>query len=43
MCRQGDVDMHEQQIALKSVDGLRVDDSGESLRFFIPDYQRGFR
>ena len=35
--------MSEQQIALKSVDELRVDDSGDSRRFFIPDYQRGFR
>ena len=35
--------MNEQQIALKSVNELRVDASGDSLRFFIPDYQRGFR
>jgi len=35
--------MSEQQIALKSVNDLRVDDSGKSRRFFIPDYQRGFR
>ena len=35
--------MSEQQIALKSVDELRVDDSGDSRRFFIPDYPRGFR
>ncbi|RKY68192.1 MAG: hypothetical protein DRP97_06625, partial [Candidatus Latescibacterota bacterium] len=35
--------MNEQQITLKSVNELRVDDSGQSLQFFIPAYQRGFR
>lgn len=35
--------MSDQQIVLKSGSDLCVDDSGESLRFFIPDYQRGFR
>ncbi|HOZ18545.1 MAG TPA: DUF262 domain-containing protein [Candidatus Fermentibacter daniensis] len=35
--------MSEQQIALRSVNELRVDNSGGSLHFFIPDYQRGFR
>ena len=35
--------MKEQQITLKSVNELRVDDSGQSLQFFIPAYQRGFR
>jgi hypothetical protein len=35
--------MSEQQIALRSVNELRVGDDGASLRFFIPDYQRGFR
>jgi hypothetical protein len=41
--RQGEVDMSEQQIALKSVNELRVGEFGESIRYFIPDYQRGFR
>lgn len=35
--------MKEQQIALRPVNELRVDADGSSLRFFIPDYQRGFR
>lgn len=35
--------MSNQQIHLWEVDKLRVDDSGEARRFFIPDYQRGFR
>lgn len=35
--------MNNQQIALRSINELREDKSGESLRFFIPDYQRGFR
>ena len=35
--------MNDQQIALRSVNELRVDDSGDGLCFFIPDYQRGFR
>lgn len=35
--------MNEQQIALKSVNELRVNGEGHSLNFFIPDYQRGFR
>ncbi|MEX2441962.1 MAG: DUF262 domain-containing protein [Alkalispirochaeta sp.] len=35
--------MPDQSIELKAVDELRVDASGNSLRFFIPDYQRGFR
>ncbi len=35
--------MNEQQIALKSVNELRVDAEDCSLNFFIPDYQRGFR
>lgn len=35
--------MNDQQITLKSVNELRVDDSGQSLQFFIPAYQRGFR
>lgn len=39
----GDFDMSEQQIALKSVNELRVSESGECVRYFIPDYQRGFR
>ncbi|NTU87285.1 MAG: DUF262 domain-containing protein [Chlorobiaceae bacterium] len=35
--------MNEQQIALKSVNELRVNNSGASLHYFIPGYQRGFR
>lgn len=35
--------MNDQQIALRPVNELRVDKDGNSLRFFIPDYQRGFR
>lgn len=35
--------MNNQQIALKSINDLRADDSGTGMRFFIPDYQRGFR
>ena len=35
--------MNDQQIDLWAVDKLRVDDAGEVRRFFIPDYQRGFR
>ncbi len=35
--------MSDQQIALRSINELRVDSFGGSLRFFIPDYQRGFR
>ncbi|ANO50825.1 DUF262 domain-containing protein [Woeseia oceani] len=35
--------MNDQLIDLRAVDELRVDDSGEARRFFIPDYQRGFR
>lgn len=35
--------MSDQQIDLWAIDKLRVDDSGEVRRFFIPDYQRGFR
>lgn len=35
--------MNDQQIALMSVNELRVNDAGQSLCFFIPDYQRGFR
>lgn len=35
--------MNDQKIDLWAVDKLRVDDSGEVRRFFIPDYQRGFR
>lgn len=35
--------MNEQQIALKSVNELRISNSGASLHYFIPDYQRGFR
>lgn len=35
--------MSDQLIALKSVNELRVNESGDSLCYFIPDYQRGFR
>ena len=35
--------MNEQQISLKSVDGLRVDASKVPMRFYIPAYQRGYR
>lgn len=35
--------MNGQQISLKTVDELREEVSGESLKFFIPAYQRGFR
>lgn len=35
--------MNEQQICLKSINELRVDESDRSLQFFIPDYQRGYR
>jgi len=35
--------MNGQQISLQTVDELRVEVSGESLKFFIPAYQRGFR
>ncbi|WP_097462089.1 DUF262 domain-containing protein [Mangrovitalea sediminis] len=35
--------MNDQQIALRPVNELRTDGGGSSLRFFIPDYQRGFR
>jgi len=35
--------MNNQQIALRSINELRVDDSGNGLCFYIPDYQRGFR
>ncbi len=35
--------MNEQQISLKSVNELRMDAAGQSLNFFIPDYQRGYR
>lgn len=35
--------MNGQQISLQTVDELRVGVSGDSLKFFIPAYQRGFR
>ena len=35
--------MNEQQISLKAINELRVDAAGESLKFFIPAYQRGYR
>lgn len=35
--------MNEQQIGLKSVNELWMDAAGQSLHFFIPDYQRGYR
>jgi len=35
--------MNDQQISLQTIDELRVGESGESLKFFIPAYQRGFR
>lgn len=35
--------INDQQIILRSVNELRVDVFGNSLCFFIPDYQRGFR
>lgn len=35
--------MNEQQISLKSVNELRVDDADVPLRFFISAYQRGYR
>lgn len=38
-----DNNMTEQQIALRAINELRVDEVGNGLRFFIPAYQRGFR
>ncbi|MDQ7732359.1 DUF262 domain-containing protein [Halomonas sp. SpR1] len=35
--------MTDQQIALRAINELRVDEAGNALRFFIPAYQRGFR
>lgn len=35
--------MTDQQIALRAINELRVDEVGNGLRFFIPAYQRGFR
>jgi hypothetical protein len=35
--------MNEQHIRLKSVFELRVDESGQPIRYFIPAYQRGYR
>lgn len=35
--------MNEQHISLKSVYELRVDGSGQPIRYFIPAYQRGYR
>jgi len=35
--------MADQQITLRAINELRVDEDGNGLRFFIPAYQRGFR
>lgn len=35
--------MNDQHICLKTVYGLRVDESGHPIRYFIPAYQRGYR
>ena len=35
--------MNQQNIRLRAVYDLRVDESGQSIRYFIPAYQRGFR
>ena len=35
--------MREQQIRLKPVNELRIDESGRPIRYFIPAYQRGYR
>lgn len=35
--------MQQQQICLKSINELRVDNTQRALQFFIPAYQRGYR
>ncbi len=35
--------MCDQQISLRSVDELRLDEAGQAIRYFIPAYQRGYR
>lgn len=35
--------MDEQQISLKSVNDLRIDDTGKPRPFLVPAYQRGYR
>lgn len=35
--------MDEQQISLKSINDLRLDDAGNARRFLVSAYQRGFR
>ncbi len=35
--------MRDQHIRLRAVSELRVDESGQSIRYFIPAYQRGYR
>lgn len=35
--------MNTQTIALKTVNELRLDTSGQSQRYFIASYQRGYR
>lgn len=35
--------MNDQHIRLKNVFDLRLDESGQATRFFIPAYQRGYR
>ena len=35
--------MCDQQITLRTVDELRLDEAGQAIRYFIPAYQRGYR
>ena len=35
--------MNDQHIRLKTVFDLRLDESGQATRYFIPAYQRGYR
>ena len=35
--------MNQERISLKSINELRLDATGEAMRFFIPAYQRGYR